>query len=199
MTTNKKILTSVILAGFAAVGTSFVSAWTGCLDGSPSCSTNTTVTVNITPGDVCIGNEWSFDFGNFAVSSANQTVDGAFLEPFWVDDLRGDNDGYYTTVQMSGDLVWSGSSIPAANVSIRADGGITTIGWSANANVVVDSTVAGWYQTLDSAITLIKRDAGANFWLVGRYGTTPELQLLIPAYQSVGNYTGTLVYTLYEN
>ena len=199
MNTNKKILAFWLLAWVITVGSSFVSAGTGCLAGGTTCNTNTTVTVNITPGDVCIGNEGNFHFGNFTISSSSQTVNGTFANPFWVDDLKGDNGWYYTTVQMSGNLAWSGSSsIPAANVSMRANGGITTMAGSTNANVVVDSAVAGAYQTLNNPVTLIKRDAWANFGLVGQYGTTPQMQLVIPAYQAVGNYTGTLVYTLYD-
>jgi len=50
-----------------------------------------------------------FDFGNFMVSSFEQTVSGAFATGyFFVDDLKGADSGYYTTVQMSGHLVVSG-------------------------------------------------------------------------------------------
>ena len=73
------------------------------------------------------------------------------------------------------------------------------MGGTANASVVVDAAVAGAYQTLNNPVTLIKRTNAANFGRIGKYGTTPTLQLVIPAYQSVGTYTGTLVYTLYNN
>lgn len=200
MIKNKKILAWLALTGVIALGVSFVSAGTGCIGGGTTCSTNTSVSVTITPGDVCIGNDGNFSFGNFTVSSSSQTVSGSFASPFWVEDLKGDNAGYYTTVQMSGSLAGSGSStIPSTSVSIRANEGITTIAWSSNVNVVVDSAVAWGYQSLNNPITLIKRTNATNYWLVGKYGTTPSLQLVIPAYQAVGSYTGTLLYTLYTN
>jgi hypothetical protein len=55
------------------------------------------------------------------------------------------------------------------------------------------------YATLDAARTYIKRDTLANLWVVGQYGALPQLQVVIPAYQAVGTYSATLVYTLYEN
>jgi hypothetical protein len=55
------------------------------------------------------------------------------------------------------------------------------------------------YQTLNTPRRLIERVNGANFWIIGQYGVTPQLQLIIPAYQAVGSYSGTLVYTMYNS
>jgi hypothetical protein len=130
-------------------------------------------------------------------------VNGTFTSPFWVDDLKGTDEGYYTTAQMSGALQWPGTNtIAATNVSMKTsaigNAGITTIAWSPNTNVVIDAGMSS-YQTLETPKTLIKRVAGPNFWLIGQYWVTPQMQLMIPAYQAIGNYTGTLVYTLYGN
>ena len=54
------------------------------------------------------------------------------------------------------------------------------------------------YQTLNTPRRLIERVNGANFGLVGKYGVSPQMQMVIPAYQAVGTYSGTLVYTLYN-
>lgn len=76
--------------------------------------------------------------------------------------------------------------------------GITTMAGSANTRVVVNTNMSA-YQSLDVARRLIERPLQNNFGVVGQYGSTPQMQLVIPAYQSVGTYTATLVYTLYEN
>lgn len=55
------------------------------------------------------------------------------------------------------------------------------------------------YQSLDTARQLIERNTTENFGVVGQYGVTPLMQLIIPPYQPVGTYLATLVYTLYEN
>lgn len=205
----KKVL--LWLWAFAAVAgiTSLISlssvaqAGTGCVGGGTGCSTNTIVSVTINPGDVCIGSTGSFDFGAYTVSSTSQTVNGTFSSPFYVDDLKWSDNGYYTTVQMSGDLQWPGaSSITAANISMRTsavgNAGITTMAWSSNTNVVVNAGMTA-YQTLNTPRRLIERVNGANFGLIGQYGVTPEMELIIPAYQAVGSYSGTLVYTLYDS
>jgi hypothetical protein len=74
---------------------------------------------------------------------------------------------------------------------------ITTMAGSSNSNVVVNAGMTS-YQTLNTPRRLIERVNGANFGLIGKYGATPSMQLIIPAYQAVGSYTGTLVYTLYN-
>ncbi len=95
-----------------------------------------------------------------------------------------------------------GATIPRANVYMKTpavgNAGITTMAGTANTRVEVHSAMAA-FQSLDAARQLIIRNTAANFGVVGKYGTLPELQLVIPAYQAVGNYTATLTYTLYEN
>ena len=196
-----KLLPVAALAFMAVfVGT---GASASCLGTGTSCTENTTVQVTIDPGDICIGSTGSFDFGNYTVSSSNQTVTGAFTDEFWVEDLKGADAGYYTTLQLSADLSGpGGATIPRANVSVKTantgSAGVTTMAGTANTRVVVDAGMAS-YQTLDSARTYIKRDNAANSGVIGKYGALPQLQVVIPAYQSVGVYTATLVYTLYEN
>jgi len=200
MKLNKQLITLSAIAGLAIIA-SFASAGTGCLGTGANCSTNTTVTVTINPGDICIGSTGAFNFGQYTISSISQTVNGTFSSPFWVDDLKGSNSGYYTTVQMSGVLQGPGSStIAATNVSMKTtaigNAGITTMAGSPNTNVVVNAGMSA-FQTLNTPRRLIERVNGANFGLIGQYGVTPQMQLIIPAYQAVGAYTGTLVYTLY--
>jgi len=191
----------------AALAFTAVFVWTGanaaCLGTGTSCSENTTVQVTIDPGDICIGSTGSFDFGNYTVSSSAQTVNGAFTDEFWVEDLKGADAGYYTTLQLSADLSGpGGATIPRSNVSVKTantgSAGVTTMAGTANTNVVIDAGMAS-YQSLDNARTYIKRDTGTNNGVIGKYGALPQMQIVIPAYQSVGVYTATLVYTLYEN
>lgn len=200
----KKLFKFLPVAALALVA---VFAWTGtnaaCLGTGTSCSENTTVQVTIDPGDICIGSTGSFDFGTYTVASSAQTVTGAFTDEFWVEDLKGADSGYYTTLQLAADLSGpGGATISSANVSVKTantgSAGVTTMAGSSNTNVVVDAGMSS-YQSLDSARTYIKRDTAANNGVIGKYGALPQMQVVIPAYQSVGVYTATLVYTLYEN
>ena len=192
---------------FVAVASQTTFAGTGCLSSTgTSCNTTTTVNVTILPGNICIGSTGVFNFGSYTVSSVAQTITNAFSVAtgwyFYVDDLRGADSGYYTTVQMSGNLVGIWGSIPAINVSMRTAAvgaaGVTTLAGTANTRVTIDAAMSA-YQTLDVARQLIERNTAANSWVIGQYGVLPQMQLVIPAYQSVGTYTGTLVYTLYTN
>lgn len=203
----KKFL-SLAIFGLACIFVGAAHAGTWCLaTGSTTCNTTTLVQVDILPGNICIGSSGAFDFGDYTVSSSVQTVTWAFIGTtgyFFVDDLKGANSWYYTTVQVSGSLVQSGGSgtIPAANVymktSATGSAGVTLITGTANTRVQIHSGMAN-YQSLDVARTLIQRSTGSNFGVLGQYGVLPLLQLLIPAYQPVGSYYATLVYTLIEN
>lgn len=199
---NKKLWVLSILAIAGVV--SFVwggSAEASCVWTGTSCFENVTVNVQILPGDVCIGTTGAFNFGSYTVSSSSQVRTGAFTSELWVEDLKWSNTGYYTTVQMSGNMTGPGSAtIGSGNVSFRVPStGVTLMAWSTNTGVVLSGSTLTTFTALNSPITFLQRKNGANFGLIGKYGKIPELQILIPAYQSVGTYTGTLVYTLYEN
>jgi hypothetical protein len=205
---KKLTLLSLAFALFTLVGISSnqASAGTGCIGTGASCSTTTSVQVDILPGNMCIGSTGTFVFGSFAASSASQTVTGAFVGSggyFYVDDLRGSNSGYYTTVQLNADLTGPGAStLLRTNIFMKTaaigNAGITLMAWAANTNVQIQAGMAA-YQSLDTARQLIIRNTGANGGLIGQYGVLPQMQLIIPAYQAVGTYTGTLTYTLYTN
>ena len=85
-----------------------------CVGTGNSCTDSLIINVTLLAGDVCIGSSGTFDFGSYMVSSSLQTVTGAFVGNggyFFVDDLKGADSGYYTTVQISGDLVGPNSAV----------------------------------------------------------------------------------------
>lgn len=192
------------LAPLAILAGVFFFAWgqtqAACLGTGSSCFETTQVDITILPGDICIGNTGSFDFGNYTVTASSQTITGAFTDYFWVDDLKWSDTGYYTTLQLSGDLDGPGTAtIPASSVSVKVDSTASvTLSGTANANVDLPVGLLS-YTPLDSAVTFLRRLTGANDGVVGKYGKYPELQIVVAAYQAVGDYVGTLVYTLYEN
>ncbi len=161
----------------------------------------TEVQIYIATGNINIYATGAFNFGQYTVSSSNQTVTGAFTSYFSVEDLKGLNSGYYTTVQMSGNLATvGGATLASTGIAMStANTGTTLIAGTANLRVQTAISMSGTFLSLDTPRTLIKRDTAANLGVLGHYGTLPNMQILIPAFQTVGYYTGTLVYTLYEN
>ena len=188
-----------MLAAFVVVGFSG-SSQGACLGTWASCAENVTVQVSILPGDICIGTTGSFNFGQYTVSSTSQTQNGAFTNEFWVEDLKGADTGYYTTVQLSWGMIWPGwATIPAANVSMKVGSTtVTTMAGTVNTGVTLPAGLLS-FTPLNSAVTFISRANAANFGKIGKYWTLPIMEVVIPAYQSVGLYTATLVYTIYEN
>ncbi len=69
---------------------------------------NTTVNMTITAGTVTYGSATSFTFAStlsasFSAQTINQDFTGA-ANYFWVQDLKGADSGYNTTLQLSGNL-----------------------------------------------------------------------------------------------
>lgn len=160
---------------------------------------STDVYLEVQWGNVTIGTAGSLNFGLFPVSSTITSVEKQFTgdDYFRVDDMKGANSWYYTTLQVT-DLTWDNGIIPAANISVKVNSTATElITGTANANVIVTNDLL-IYKPLNVAMTFIKRDTAANAGKLGRYAAYPWLQVAIPAYQSVGSYHATLTYTIYE-
>lgn len=158
----------------------------------------TDVYLEILEGDMTIGSTSSIDLWSFTVSSSNQDADWTFADYFWVEDLKWDDAGWYTTIQAS-DMNGDNGVIDALNISMKIDStDVDLIGWSTNNSVDIASAWSS-YQAVDSPLTFIQRTNGTNNGLLWKYGVKPDLRITIPAYQSVGSYTSTITYTLIEN
>ncbi len=161
---------------------------------------STDVYLTIIWGQVTIGQTGALDFGSLAVSTTEVTQEKKFGTGnyFRVQDMKGADDWYYTTLQVT-DLSGANGTIPAANIAAKVDTVNTSvINGSANANVVVSNTLLN-YTPLNNAITFIKRDSAPNAGKLGQYAAFPWLQVTIPAYQAVGSYQATVTYTIIEN
>lgn len=161
---------------------------------------STDVYLSVLWGNVTIGATGSFNFGSFPVSTTSVITGKQFTgtDYFRVEDMKGADSGYYTTIAAT-NLTGTNGTIPATNIAMKVNAVATSlINGTANANVVVSNTLLS-YTPINAAVTFIKRDAAANAGKLGRYAAYPWLQVTIPAYQSVGSYHATLTYTIIEN
>lgn len=163
---------------------------------------DTTVNMQITAWAVTYGAPTALTFGttlttSFAAQTLAQDFSGA-ANYFWIQDLKGADSGYNTTLQLSGNLVAWSNTITWSNVSFRSVGSIVTVSGTTNTSVVFDAATTA-YQALNTSRTFIRRNSGANLGRIGYYGGNINLQVNVPAGQPAGSYAGTLVYTLIEN
>lgn len=149
----------------------------------------------IAPWDLCIAAPNTLHIWSITGSNTWQIITQK-SDYFTVDDKKGSLSGYYTTLSIS-DLTSTWSLISKSNIQVKADP-ITTLSWSANPAVILDSTIVS-FTSLSSPVTFIKRNNGTWWGIQGIYWSKINLQITIPAYQTIGTYTGTLTYTLYEN
>jgi len=158
-------------------------------------STNTEL--NVLSGELSIEAPSLIDFGEIMVSSSEQIVEINLEDPnyFTIEDLKGSEDGYYTTLSIS-DLIDNNKVISAQNVEIQTFN-VSTLAGSVDLNVI---TSLFNFSTFDSGspVVLIERKLNSN-GIVGKYGVLPSLKVKVPSYQAKGKYTGTLTYTLIEN
>ena len=157
--------------------------------------------VEIRGGTVQIEAPPTISFGKHTVSGAEQTSEETLTDPnyFTVEDLKGAAAGYYATLQVT-DLVDGSKTIAATNLKLKVtDGTVHTLGGPGDANVKVPAKTQDYIEFPSSSpATLLERSADSK-GLLGKYGVLPSFQLTIPAYQTLGSYTGTMTYTLIEN
>ena len=178
-----------------------VQALSTASDPADNTDNNTQTEVEIRPGTLTITPPQTVNFGATTVSSSEQTlaVDLSAPNYFSVEDLKGAAAGYYTTLQVT-DLSAGSKTIAAKNLKLKVtDGTVHTLGGSEDTNVKVPAKTQAYLPFPSSSpATLLERSADSE-GLVGKYGVLPSFQLTIPAYQTLGSYTGTITYTLIEN
>lgn len=166
----------------------------------PVQAATSTAEVAVQAGEVTIGAPATITFPATTTSDAEQVVTITPDEFFWISDLKAASTGYYATLSISDLTASGGKTISATNVKASVSGGVTKIAGTDATEVAVPTAAAAGFLALDSGapLTILERDTDAN-GKVGKYGVRPTLQLTVPGYQTIGDYTATLTYTLIEN
>ena len=81
---------------------------------------------------------------------------------FRVSDAIGNDSGYTTTLQLSGDFTAGALTIPAANVQFKISStGVDLVAGTSNPRVVIDNNAIN-FQSLDMIRNFVVRDPAAN-------------------------------------
>lgn len=173
--------------------------------GIPACliyAADTTLNMQVTAGTVSIWSPASLTFAStIAASDTTQSLEQPFTgwDYFYVSDLKWADAWWNTTLQLASPLTAGSATIPTSNVSFKANWATPTLlSGTANPRVVF----AWWtsaYQDFWSSRSFVVRNNAANAWIIGKYGAEMHIKIDVPAYQAVGSYTTTLVFTLIEN
>ena len=147
-------------------------------------------------GNVCINSPTSMSFTEIVVSSSTGVYSGQ-SDYFDVDDQKGFDSGYYTTLEMSNLSGANGYIIPNTQIQRKASS-LDLLSGTANPNVTIDPLMNN-YQIADSSYVFIKRDTAPNMRKKSRYGSKLDLEITISGYTPIDIYTGVITYTLYEN
>ncbi|MCX6824834.1 MAG: hypothetical protein NTY80_01300 [candidate division SR1 bacterium] len=164
-------------------------------------SSGSVFTIDIVTVSFAIAGPASLSIGSLPTPESTIKVAKIFTganDYFTIADYIGDDAGYYTTLSMGNMSNQSGNILSNNNIAVKTATGVITLSGSSNPNVV--SGITGSYTTFgNSVLTFIQRNAGANGGLTGTYAISPAIEITVPELQSVGNYSGTMIYTLYPN
>jgi alpha-tubulin suppressor-like RCC1 family protein len=149
-----------------------------------------------TNGQVCIDWPNNFNLGSSVITNSTQTL-SLQSDYFKVDDQKGNNSGYYTTVSITTLTGNNWFVIPLSQIQRKADP-ITLLSGTANTWVVLWSTLSWWYVAASTPAVFIKRDIWPNSNKKWTYWSKLRLKVDIPAYQSIWTYTWVITYTLYQ-
>ena len=171
--------------------------------GGVALGATTLVNMQIISWTTTIGSPTALSFSTSLIaSSSEQTLEQAFSganDYFFVQDLKGTDPWYSTTLQLSGALTAGSNTIPTANVYFKTLSATPDfLSGTVNPRVVLDGAAVS-YQNLSAARTFILRANAANSWVIGKYGSKVSLRIDVPAWQAIGTYSTNLVYTLIEN
>lgn len=170
--------------------------------GSSWSANNVLMSLPIAEGTVTISSPTSFAFDSTPASFITGIVTKDFTgvtNYFTVNDLKGSDTGYTTTLQIASDLVTGAYRISSGNVAFKADYPVAhLLSGTTNPRVITDSNATGGFQALNNARTFIYRNTALNTWVISQYGQHITMQITIPAGQPSGVYSGVLVYTLIE-
>jgi hypothetical protein len=117
-----------------------------------------------------------------------------FSDYFWIEDLRWNNTGHYTTIQCDGLYGPNNAIITGVQMSGSL---IEKIVWITN-NTLIYSSLTTWTDITEPQLYLYRNDIiGAN-GAINRYWNKPSIKITVPADVPSGSYKWKITYTLYD-
>jgi hypothetical protein len=154
------------------------------------------VDTNVTSSSISITAPTSFSMWTGQIQSVLRSLSGQSSN-FTVIDNKGSTSGYYTTLSVSSLVGSITGTIANSAIQIKADP-IALLSWTPNPAVYVDPDLSA-YTPATWSLLFIQRDVWSGGGIFGTYGSKIWLKINVPAYASLGTYTGTITYTLIEN
>jgi hypothetical protein len=195
-----------IVTIYTCAASSFIAVW----ENNPAAHIHVTVSGWLVTIGTNTGTVWTLNknLGELNISNSVQTITGDFGDnSFWIEDMKWNESGYYTTLSVS-DMIWESNSwhiIPRANIQLKPTG-VSKISW---ANVL-ESKVILWDSWNDwtnytwtwnqTTVTYFNRQntALADAGRVWKYWDNLQIKVTVPAHTVADTYRGTITYTLYE-
>ncbi len=115
---------------------------------------------------------------------------------FWIEDLKSSSSWYSVDLQM-----WNfyKSSDPTVlfywgALEVKINTWLYLFSWT-HTWVVLESNVTSWFVSIGTAQTMLSRTVDIS-WQVGKFWFFPSFRIIVPGWQALWDYEGTLTYTL---
>ena len=166
----------------------------GCGQIAGALAGDTQACQQITGGGLSISAPSSVTFPSADISSVDTHSTAVFSAPVIIQDLRDTNVGFTGSVTMS-DFISGTDKIPYTNLQLKTNA-LTSAATSLLSGVTAPNQVLSSFTGVGStsdAMTIMMGSAIQR--TPGQWQVTPELDLLINAYQPSGSYTSTMIFT----
>ena len=123
------------------------------------------------------------------------TQEYTFSDYFWIEDLKWNKDGHYTTIQC--DWFFWPSNYAITWVLFKAND--MELIWWIRDNSTIYSTLTQDFTDITSPKVYFYRNTDLNnTWYLNKYWTKPTIKFTIPTDAPTWTYSGKITYTLYD-
>lgn len=125
------------------------------------------------------------------------TIEVNFSDYFWIEDLRWNSTGHYTTIQCDGLFGPNGSTGTVITWVQMSGLIIELVAWTAN-NTLIYSNLSTWTDITKPQLYFYRNENTTNPGWVNRYGNKPTIKISVPSGTPSGTYRWKITYTLYD-
>ena len=136
---------------------------------------------------------WTPDNLNLGTTIPSSVVTKNFSDYFWINDLRGNDTGHYTTIQM--DALYGPNDAMITWIQIMANT-LDLLNWTIN-NTLINPDLSVW-SDMRKPVLFFYRNNSLNNWRINKYWTKPSIRIIVPTDVPSGNYKWKITYTLYD-
>lgn len=133
---------------------------------------------------------------NISLGSFSNSTTVTLTDNLWIEDLRWNKTGHYTTIQW---VVywWNGEIVSGAIVEFKTNSSIIALLWGVEDNADFNRNLVSFTDITNPKLLFYRNDNQNHSWYLNKYWFKPSIKITVPS-GLTGPYTVKLSYTLYD-